>query len=211
MPTRSGGSGDSVVLSTENAMSSREKKIIHLGDHLPYELLMFRHAYQRALEERYQLDWNACYESFALHSRILFNFLMNEDSANNFKAKEFADFTGNNDAKVRRLINQDLHWQVFHFGKQRKSEDEEKVGREERKIIFEWVEQNFTEFEKALANTDFAQYWNRERARPDKVREEFLRARESETVVNALGPAQASAGSLQTIGWTGPSGRQGGQ
>jgi hypothetical protein len=163
--------GRQVVLLTENAMSSREKKIIHLGDHLPYELLMFRHAYQRALEERYQLDWNACYESFALHSRILFNFLMNED----------------------------LHWQVFHFGKQRKSEDEEKVGREERKIIFEWVERNLTEFEKALANTDFAQYWNRERARLDKVREEFLRARESETVVNALGPAQASAGSPQTI------------
>ena len=67
MPTRSGGSGDSVVLSTENAMSSREKKIIHLGDHLPYELLMFRHAYERTLEDRYQLDWNAY---FALHARI---------------------------------------------------------------------------------------------------------------------------------------------
>ncbi len=186
-------------------MSSREKKITHLGDHLPYELLMFLYAYQRTLEERYQLDWNAYYESFALHVRILFDFLMNDAGANNFEAEDFADFTGNNDAKVRQLINQDLHWQVFHFGKQRKSEDEEKVGREERKIIFEWVEQNFREFEKALANTDFAQHWYRERAIPGKVREEFLRARESETVVNALGPAQASAGSPETIGWTGGS------
>jgi hypothetical protein len=59
---------------------------------MPYELLMFRYAYERICDDRYQLDWNAYYENFALHARILFNFLMNEDGANNFKAEDFTHF-----------------------------------------------------------------------------------------------------------------------
>jgi hypothetical protein len=183
-------------------MSSTAQKIKHLGDHLPYELLVFRHAYERTLEDRYQLDWNAYYESFALHARILFGFLMNEVGTNNFKAEDFVHFKGSTDAKVRRLINQNLHWQVFHFGKQRKSETEEKVGSEDRQTIFDWVQNNFAEFEKALANTDLAPHWYPERADTERVRAEFLNSR---TVVKALGPAQGSAGSPQTIGWRGPS------
>ena len=58
-------------------MSSRQQKVMHLGDHLPYELLMLRHSYQRTFEDRYPLDWNASYEAFAVHARNLFDFLMN--------------------------------------------------------------------------------------------------------------------------------------
>jgi hypothetical protein len=82
-------------------------------------------------------------------------------------------FNGSKDANVQRLIKQSLHWQVFHFGKQRKSEAEEKVGREHRKTIFDWVQNNFAEFEKALAKTDFAPHWYPKRADPDEVRAEF--------------------------------------
>jgi hypothetical protein len=40
-----------------------------VGDHLPYEVLMLRHSYQRTLEDRYALDWNAFYGAFAVHAR----------------------------------------------------------------------------------------------------------------------------------------------
>jgi hypothetical protein len=131
-------------------MSSRNRRIQHLGDHLPYELLMLRHAYQRTLEDRYALDWNAFYEAFVVHARNLFEFLTNEGGSNNFKACDFSNFTAKKDPVAQRLINQNLHWQVFHFGKQRKSKDEEKVGREERKTIFDWIEENFETFIVAL-------------------------------------------------------------
>jgi hypothetical protein len=124
-------------------MSSEAQKFEHLGDHLPYELLMLRYAYEPTGEDHYQLAWNAYYESFALHARILFDFLTNKkDRGNiNFVATDFVTgFTAKEDEEVRRLVNQNLNWQVFHFGKQRKSELEKKLGTEERKKIFDWID-----------------------------------------------------------------------
>ena len=71
-------------------MSSMNQKIEHLGDHLPYEMLMLRHSYQRTLENRYALDWNAFYEAFAVHARNLFHFLINKGGPNNFNARDFS-------------------------------------------------------------------------------------------------------------------------
>jgi len=84
-------------------MSSMNQKTEHLGDHLPYEVLMLRHSYERTLEVRYALDWNAFHEAFAVHARNLFDFLMNKGGSNNFNARDFsASFAGREDAEVRR-------------------------------------------------------------------------------------------------------------
>ena len=174
-------------------MSSMNQKIEHLGDHLPYEVLMLRHSYQRTLEDRYALDWNAFYEAFAVHARNLFDFLMNKGGSNNFNARDFsASFAAREDAAVQRLINQDLHWQVFHFGKQRKSEEDEKVGKEQRKAVFEWIEENFNVFTEAL-DRDLGPYWYPERADPEKVHGELTKA--PDTVAVGLAPQSASTGS----------------
>jgi hypothetical protein len=178
-------------------MSSRAQKVEHLGDHLPYELLILRHAHKRTPEDRYQLDWNAYYESFALHARNLFVFLTNGKGSTNFVAEDFVAFTAEKDANVQKLINQDLHWQVFHFGKQRKSDPEKKVGTEGRQEIFDWVERNFKRFERALAKTEFAEHWYPERADPDKVREILLEPARS--IATPSNPPQASSGSPQII------------
>jgi hypothetical protein len=82
-------------------MSSRNQKIEHFGDHLPYELLMLRRSHQRTLEDRYALDWNAFYEAFVVHAGNLSDFLMNEGGSNNFKALSSTKFTAREDAEVR--------------------------------------------------------------------------------------------------------------
>jgi hypothetical protein len=188
-------------------MSSTNQKIDHLGDHLPYEVLMLRHSYQRALEDRYALDWNAFHEAFAVHARNLFDFLMNEGGSNNFRARDFSPgFTVRKDAKVQRVIEQDLHWQVFHFGKQRQSEEEKKVGTEQRKAIFDWIEENFNAFIAAL-DPDLRPHWYAERADPEKVREELAKA--TDTVAIGLAPQSASTGSPASF--TGPSHSSGGR
>jgi hypothetical protein len=169
------------------------QKIEHLGDHLPYEVLMLRHSYQRTLEDRYALDWNAFYEAFAVHARNLFDFLMNKGGSSNFNARDFsASFAAREDAAVQRLINQDLYWQVFHFGKQRKSEEDEKVGKEQRKAVFECIEENFNVFTEAL-DRDLGPYWYPERADPEKVHGELTKA--PDTVAVGLAPQSASTGS----------------
>jgi hypothetical protein len=185
-------------------MSSMNQKIEHLGDHLPYEVLMLRHSYQRTLEDRHALDWNAFYEAFAVHARNLFDFLMNRGGSNNFSARDFsACFAARKDDAVERLINQNLNWQVFHFGKQRKSEEDEKVGKEQRKAVFEWIEENFNVFAEAL-DRDLAPYWYPERADPKKVHGELTKAPDTVVVVG-LAPQSASTGSPQSASFTGPS------
>lgn len=180
-------------------MSSRQQKVMHLGDHLPYELLMLRHSYQRTFEDRYPLDWNASYEAFAVHARNLFDFLMNRGGSKNFNARDFSPkFTAKKDAKVTRLINQDLHWQVFHFGKQRKSEEDKKVGDDERKAIFDWIEENFEVFIAALAlDRDLAPYWHPEHADPEKFHSEFTKPRD--TITTGLARKSASTGKPQSF------------
>jgi hypothetical protein len=178
-------------------MSSRDQKIKHLGDHLPYELLMLRHAYRQMLVDRYALDWNAFYEAFVVHARILFEFLMNEGGPNNFKARDFSsEFIAKKCDTVQRLINQHLHWQVFHFGKQRKSDDEDKVGNEERRAIFDWIEENFTTFIAAL-EPELRAHWRPEHADLEKVRAEFTKVRD--TIPAGLPRQSASTGKPQSF------------
>ncbi len=76
-------------------MTAPDQKLEHLREHLPYELLMLRHTYDRINGNRYTLDWNAYYESFTIHARNLLDFLNNEGTGNNLKAKEFARFQDN--------------------------------------------------------------------------------------------------------------------
>ena len=182
-------------------MSSSEDKIKHLDDHLPYELLMLRHTYQQVNSDRNALDWNAFHESFAVHARILLNFLINDAGSTNFQASGFSNFIAEKDATVQRIIRQDLNKQVFHLGKSRPSEADLKVAAANRKLVFEWIESNFRKFLEQL-HKDWKPHWNSDRADLAKVRERLLKA-EGELSVKAIGRQQATGTPGVVMGPTG--------
>ena len=104
-------------------MASQEQKIEHLSHHLPYEVLMLRHAHSRMNSPGYPLDWNAYYEAFALHARVLLDFLENKSDGRNFRKSDFSDtFKAETDQEIQRIVRQEMNCQVLHFGKSRKSE-----------------------------------------------------------------------------------------
>ena len=185
-------------------MPSQEKSIEHLEDHLPYELLMLRHTYERMNTPRYPLDWNAHYESFAVHARNLFDFLTNRATANNFKASHFSTaFKVTKNDEVQRIINQDLHSQVLHLGKNRESDEDKKVGHQKREKVFTWIETNMAAFIDSLKDTKFNAHWDSDEADPRKFHQEYS-SRPVTTFVYGQPVQSASTGSPGLISTTGP-------
>jgi hypothetical protein len=50
----------------------------HLEEHIPYELLMLRFTLGKLRTEKHPLAWNGMLESFAVHARNLYCFLINK-------------------------------------------------------------------------------------------------------------------------------------
>jgi hypothetical protein len=147
-------------------MATQEQKIEHLGDHLPYEVLMLRHTHNRMNSRIYPLDWNAFYEAFAVHARILLDFLENNSKSNgsNFNASDFsAAFKARRDTEIARIVRQEMNCQVLHFGKNRKSEPSAKVDLEKVNKVHAWVMDNFARFISQL-DADLKKHWYPDRA-----------------------------------------------
>jgi hypothetical protein len=91
-------------------------RVDFLTEHLPYEVQMLEYcaACVRILPP--SLSWNAHYECFCVHARVLYEFLTNEGS-DSFRACEFVrDFSSrksNETIRIMPLINR----QVLHAGK----------------------------------------------------------------------------------------------
>jgi hypothetical protein len=152
---------------------TQDQKIEHLKGHLPYELLMLRHTRERMNSPLYPLDWNAHHESFAVHARNLFDFLMNDATSANFKVSHFSTtFKAKKNDEVQRIIRQDLHSQVLHLGKNRESDEDKKVGHEKREKVFRWLEENMSSFVGGL-DSSFKTHWDSDRADPNKFHQEY--------------------------------------
>jgi hypothetical protein len=155
-------------------MASKQQKIEHLGDHLPYEVLMLRYTHSRMNSPRYPLAWNAFYEAFAVHARNLLDFLENKAGSSNFQASHFSDtFEVKEDKEnkeIGRVVRQEMNWQVFHFVKSRSSKQSEKVDLEKVNRVHKWVMDNFSRFILEL-NADLKEHWYPDRADPDKFYE----------------------------------------
>jgi hypothetical protein len=184
----------------------------HLQDHLPYELLMLRYTYARMQTETHDLVYNAMYECFCMHARNLWDFLHNEGTGNNLKAKELAkEYRAPEDQKAQRIINFDMQGQVFHFGKSRPSNQTDKIGLEKCKTVFDCLEKAFAEF-MATNWTDpsLKAKFDQDRADPTKVGQLIER---KELYVYVGGTPAASSGGLQIArsmheGYTGPAPRE---
>jgi hypothetical protein len=101
-------------------MASTQEKCDWLKEHLVYEYDMLRYSY--AMGERLPQgpDWNAYYECFAVHARLLSKFLASDSGSTNFDADDFVEgYAVKPDDRLGRRMNS-MNEQVFHSGKQRK-------------------------------------------------------------------------------------------
>jgi hypothetical protein len=157
----------------EEHLSSLQKKIDHLGDHLAYEVLMLCYTREQVNKDLYPLDWNALYESFAVHARSLMDFLSNANDHRNFNACTFSGtFSFKDDSELHRVVTQQMNIQVFHFGKDRTGDSGKKIDLEKVNKIHAWLMDNFGRFVAQL-NEDLKQHWYPERCDPDKFKEVY--------------------------------------
>jgi hypothetical protein len=140
-------------------MTTESEREAYLKEHLTCELLMLRYTFARLSQPQYQLEWNAYYESFALHARTLFEFLTCEKDARNFKASDFCEFKAKKDDDTNGSFFR-LHAGVFHLGKDR---TDNKAGIEIAQIIMQWVEQNFQVFLTKLS-PQYRSCWSEDKA-----------------------------------------------
>jgi hypothetical protein len=132
-------------------MTSKAKEIECLEDHLPYELMMLRYTRSRLGEPQSALIWNATLESFAMHARLLFEFLTNDGESRNFKAEDFSHgYVAKGKEKMRGKRDK-LNEGLFHLAKTRSSDHHKKVSTEVAIVLFDWIEDRFEGFLASLS------------------------------------------------------------
>jgi hypothetical protein len=140
------------------------QQIAHLGAHLPYELLMLRYTHGKLPEQQYQLDFNSRLECFAVHARLLINFLSNHEKGDsNFEAR---DFTPSYKCPKRDHLYgalERLRRQIMHLGKARPTNPRGKFNRRDADKIYQWIEPALAQFIESLAPR-YRSHWNEDRA-----------------------------------------------
>jgi hypothetical protein len=155
-----------------------DKKLLYLKEHLTYELLMLRYTAKKISQAQQQLDWNAYFESFAIHARGLYHFLVNDGDPRNFEAKHFASYKAKKTNETIRVFEK-IHFQVLHMGKRR--EESEKVTLNDVAAVTKWVEENINGFASQL-NEPYRSKWDPNEANVPK-----------EESLMVMGPTMASA------------------
>jgi hypothetical protein len=124
----------------------------HLEEHIPYELLMLRFTLAKLKTEKHPLAWNAMLESFAVHARNLYWFLINKrNHQEDHIASQFTDsYTVPNTSEMTGPF-QRLNQQVMHLGKQRKRADADKFQTHQADSVAGWIESAVPRFREALA------------------------------------------------------------
>ena len=122
---------------------TEDEKIAAPREHLHYEVVMMRWAFEQIPTVPPSLVRNAFIESFALHARVLYEFLVSKKVKNNpnVLAKYYVkDFKPDGIADASRKIIM-LNEQIFHFTKRRTDDD---------KWVLQWIEGALDEFKSRL-------------------------------------------------------------
>ncbi len=119
----------------------------HLSEHIPYSLLMLRYALYCLRAPRSQLDWNAHYECFAVHARLLAVFLTDDSDQTTFR---ISDLTTGYSVVTQLKVFHKLNEQVLHFNSRRTKDAKDKIDGTEVARMASWIERAFSDFEKAL-------------------------------------------------------------
>lgn len=149
-------------------MASVTEKNEYIKDHLRYEFLMLCHTLLRMENTKHELDWNAFYESFAVHARILYDFLTNEKDSRNFKASDYVEEFEADKRDAAISIFKDLNAQVFHLGKRRPYVNSDKVCLPQAQKVYAWIKANFENFIDQLSEP-YRSNWHWDNADPVKV------------------------------------------
>jgi hypothetical protein len=162
-------------------MSTNAERAAYLQEHLCYELLMMRHTFEELTTPKNSyLDWNAYFESFAVHARNLYDFLTNDGGCNNFKARDFdPQFKASKLDNVFSLFNSG----VFHLGKSRPTEEDDKINVCRAAKVRDWIEQNFSAFKSNLNSDHYP--WDGDRASPSKMIRIALNSKNMPTTTNS--------------------------
>ena len=146
-------------------MASDPEKCNFLVEHLSYELLMLRFTHGELSKSQDQLVWNAMYESFAVHARILRTFLASGGGNTNMNASDYIEgFKASVPAPEVDSQRKSLDPQIFHLGKIRKEADR-KPHLDKLSKLFAWLEENTARFGDELPDP-FRKYWQPEKADP---------------------------------------------
>jgi len=148
----------------EGSVASDPEKCDFLAEHLLYELLMLRFAHAQILKPQGQLTWNALYESFAVHARILFDFLTNDAHSENMQASDYNSAFEAKDPGAVRGVKNSLNPHVLHLAKIRKEADR-KPHIDRLKKLYVWLDENLIRFGHELPQ-NFSKHWHPERANP---------------------------------------------
>jgi hypothetical protein len=132
-------------------MSSKDEELDWLRQHLSYEVEMLRYTMERAASfEKPCPDYHVYYESFAVHARLLKEFLCNDGGGGNFQAKNFV-------AKFKPTRLNDFHGpfatlnnQGFHPGKCRPATGDGKFNSDDCWRVYEWLEAQMARFQASL-------------------------------------------------------------
>src|SRR5215213_2141554 len=139
-------------------MASQQERLAWMKEHLSYEVLMLRYTMSKIQVLPEGLDWNAYYESFCTHARLLRDFINNDQGQNNFKAKEFIVGFHETIPKPLGNVMSAMNAQVFHPGKSRPSKQEEKVHAGKAREVYDWIEGAMGRFEGRLEEP-FKKVW----------------------------------------------------
>jgi hypothetical protein len=139
-------------------VSSQAELVDYLKGHLHYELLMLRHCLSRCRGAQVQYDYNAFYESWAIHARNLYNFLCNEDGTNR-QAREYVPTFRASKTDLTIAIAIRLRSQVLHLAKTRPNQPPKKMSLSRMEEFSNWVESNFAAFLGALEKP-FSSSWS---------------------------------------------------
>jgi hypothetical protein len=149
-------------------MPSQDDLIAFLNEHVSYELLMLRYTRQQLPLELHPLDWNAKFESYFTHARLLCKFFSGTDDNRNIAAHDYvADFSPSGRREMEGLLLK-LDQQIFHLGKQRAA-SERKLSIDDVDRMSEWLEKNAANFITALPEP-YKKSWNSDHADPSKLK-----------------------------------------
>jgi hypothetical protein len=134
------------------------EKIKYLN-HLRYEVIMVRWAFDQIPTVPPSLLRNAFIECFAVHARCLYDFLTsNRDSKNVLANHYVSDFKPLNIDDASGKI-QKLNRQIFHTGKLRTEDPTLKFNTEDGVAVLRWVEEALDKLVNELKKTPYPSDW----------------------------------------------------
>jgi hypothetical protein len=177
----------------------------YLNRNLGSDLLMLRYTLSKIKTLQHQMDWNAYFESFAVHARNLYYFLTNEDGPNR-RARDFtSQFKASKTSETIRVFDK-VHGQILHLGRNRPDDPSKKANLDSAQRLSDWIENNFKAFIDGLG-PEYA--WDSENADPSRIHIAFDRLVGGPTLPGRVTTTNApgSAYTFEVAGETDTSGR----